>query len=222
MTIAFFDLDKTIFSENSAKLWLKAQWRNNRIRPWQMLNASYWLTKYHLGFTKMDDVIKKSLALFKGEKESSILKETEAFFWSDLCHLYRPGALKAIDEERRRNASICLLTSSYSGLAQLVKHDLQLDFCLATNLEVDHNGFLTGNTIGLPCFGSHKIYYAEGLCSALKTSLNQCSFYTDSASDMPLLNIIGRAIAVNPDPHLRAQARLRNWQIVDWGKAHAK
>lgn len=220
MTIAFFDLDKTILAENSAKLWLKTQWRGRSINFSDMLLASYWLAKYHLGFTKLDDVILKSLSLFEGHSESMVLEQTEDLFFKSLKNLYRPGALTTIKKHRKLNNPVCLLTSSFDGLAKLVQHDLKLDHCLATSLEVDGSGLYTGKTVGLPCFGRNKIAYAQELCNTLKISLQDCTFYTDSATDLPLMNLVGRAVAVNPDPHLRAQALLRKWDIVDWGRPH--
>lgn len=220
MRIAFFDLDKTIIAENSAQLWLKAQWQRRHIKPIQMIHASYMLAKYHLGFALLDTVILKSLALLAGRSQNSVMEETSTFFFSSVKNLYRPGAVAAIEEHRDLGNTICLLTSTVSGLAMLVKRDLKLDYCLCTTLEVDKSGLYTGKTIGLPCFGRHKITYAEELCNQLNTKLKDCIFYTDSASDLPLLNLIGRAVAVNPDPHLRAQARLRKWEIVDWGRPH--
>jgi HAD superfamily hydrolase (TIGR01490 family) len=220
MHIAFFDLDKTIFAENSAKLWLKDLWQRRHIKPIQMVHASYMLAKYHLGFAIIDDVIIKSLALLAGQCQNSMMEETSKFFFSKLKGLYRPGAVEAIKEHRALGNIICLLTSTFDGLAMLVKRDLKLDHCLCTTLEVDQRGNYTGKTVGLPCFGRHKVAYAQELCSKLNISLKDCIFYTDSASDIPLLSLIGHAVAVNPDPHLRAQARIRKWEIVDWGKPH--
>src|SRR5579871_6333760 len=140
MSIAFFDLDKTLIAENSAKLWLRAQWRTRQINLPQMLFASYWLAKYHLGFTKMDEVIDKLLEIIKGEKEREVIKITEAFYDLEIHNLYRPGALLALKRHRELGHKISLLTSSVDGLASLVKRDLDLDHCLCTRLEVDDDG----------------------------------------------------------------------------------
>lgn len=218
MPIAFFDLDKTIIAENSAKLWLKDQWQNREIGLTHMLKASYWLAKYHLGFTKMDDVVRKGLLLIKDENEAQVLAKTKSFFSSTIKNLYRPGALKALEHHRNQGHTLALLTSSFDGLSHLVAQDLSLDHCLCTTLEVNPEGLYTGHTIGPPCFGRDKIIFARDLCYKLSTPLEECWFYTDSATDIPLLNLVSGAVAVNPDPHLRARAQLRKWQIVDWGR----
>lgn len=218
MSIAFFDLDKTIIADNSARLWLKSQWKNGRIKPVQMLIASYWLTKYHLGFTKMEDVIEKSLAMLKGEKESFVLSQTNEFFLSTIKNLYRPGALKTIHHHRKKGHQVALITSSFNGLAELVSDDLELNHCLSTVLETDAQGLYTGKTAGPACFGMNKAVLAKELCQKSKIPLHECSFYTDSASDIFLLNLVGKPVVVNPDPHLRAKAKFKKWQVVDWGR----
>lgn len=218
MPIAFFDLDKTLLADNSAKLWLKTQWRTHQIKLPQMLFASYWLAKYHLGFTKLDAVIEKGLALLEGEEKSYVLKITENFYKSTLKGLYRPGAIEAINRHKKLGHQISLLTSSFDGLSLLVQKDLGLDHCLCTRLEVDSDGLYTGKTVGPPCFGKNKVLFAKELSESLNIPLRNCTFYTDSASDIPLLNLVGRAVAVNPDPHLRARAQMKRWDIVDWGR----
>jgi HAD superfamily hydrolase (TIGR01490 family) len=218
MTIAFFDLDKTVLAQNSAKLWIKSQWQTGQIGLRQMVGASYWLAKYHLGFTKFDEVIVKALSLVKGEVEAEVIAATKIFFTDQIRPLYRPGALKAIEQHRSHGHKIALLTSTFDGLSGLVQNDLGLDYCLCTHLEVDSRGIYTGKTIGPPCFGRHKITFAQKLCEELNVNLADCSFYTDSATDMPLLHLVGNAVAVNPDPHLRARAQVHKWPIVDWGK----
>lgn len=220
MTIAFFDLDKTVLAENSAKLWIKSQWQRGNLSLKEMLFASYWLFKYHAGFTKLNDVVENALGLVRGENEREVLLEAEAFFVREIKNLYRPGALKAIENHRKNGQKIALLTSAFSGLSDLVSKDLALDYCLCTTLEVDQNGIYTGKTVGPPCFGTYKIDFAKKLCDNLNVPLESCAFYTDSASDMPLLKLVGQPVAVNPDPHLRAKAQVYRWPIVDWGRPY--
>jgi HAD superfamily hydrolase (TIGR01490 family) len=181
-----------------------------------MIKASYWLAKYHIGFTNLDDVITQGLSLMQGHHEADVLKEAKDFFKRDIQSLYRKDALEALKRHRESGHTLALLTSCFDGLAELVSMDLGFDHCLCTRLEVDRQGLYTGRAQGHPCFGRHKIAFAQGLCNTLNIELQSCFFYTDSASDLPLLNLVGRPIAVNPDLHLRAWARLKKWDIVDW------
>lgn len=222
MAIAFFDLDKTLIAENSAKLWLRTQWRSGEIKLLAMMQASYWLAKYHLGFTKLDDVILKSLAVIEGENRHIVGMRTKEFYMSTIRHLYRPGALRAIEFHKQQGDIISLLTSSFDELASLVQEELGFEYRLCTMLEIDEYGFYTGKTVGAPCFGRNKLVAAADLCSRLNSTLADAIFYTDSASDLPVMKQVGRAVAVNPDPHLRARAQYYAWEIVDWGLPNLK
>lgn len=222
MSIAFFDLDKTLIAENSASLWLNSQWKAKRIKLFHMLKASYWLARYHAGVTDLDHILEKSLEFIKGQEEKLIDLETKEFYLSTIKNLYRPGALDALKQHKKQGHVTSLLTSSFDGLCLLVQKELQIDHLLCSKLEVDENGFYTGRTIGPMCFGKNKIIFAQNLCEKLNVDLKSCYFYTDSASDMPLLSLVKNAIVVNPDPKLKAAAQLKKWPIVDWGKPNAR
>lgn len=222
MPIAFFDLDKTIIAKNSANLWLKTQWQEGKIDFRNMLKASYWLFKYHLGFTNFDDILEKSLAFVKDREDKKTIEETKIFYELSIKHLYRPGALQAIKEHKKEGHVTSLLTSGFESLAFLVKNELNLDYALCSKLEVNESGLYTGRTVGPMCFGKNKILFAQKLCNELKVDIKSCYFYTDSASDMPLLNLVENPIVVNPDPRLRASAQIKKWPVVDWGKPECK
>ena len=66
------------------------------------------------------------------------------------------------------------------------------------------------------CYGAGKLERAKALLNALGARLDQVAFYTDSITDLPLLEAVGHPIAVNPDARLRRVARQRGWLIEDW------
>ena len=61
-----------------------------------------------------------------------------------------------------------------------------------------------------------KVLLAERYAEALGIPLSESCFYTDSLSDLPMLEAVGRPVAVHPDPRLRRLARQRRWPTVDW------
>ena len=64
-----------------------------------------------------------------------------------------------------------------------------------------------------------KLGYAEAYARARGVSLADCWFYTDSYSDLPVLERIGHPVVVNPDPRLRREAERRGWPVEFWGEA---
>ncbi len=110
-----------------------------------------------------------------------------------------------------------LLTSSSNYMAERVSQDLHFDGVLCNELEVDPDGFHTGRTVGPLCFGPGKLTHALAEAERRHASLSECSFFTDSFSDLSVLEKVGRAVAVNPDRRLERTAKKRGWEIVDWG-----
>ncbi|MBT3222911.1 MAG: HAD-IB family hydrolase, partial [Proteobacteria bacterium] len=67
--IAFFDLDRTLLDCNSARLWLRHEWREGTINVKTALWASYWLLRYSLGSGNIEHAIKAAVAHLEGQDE---------------------------------------------------------------------------------------------------------------------------------------------------------
>jgi len=78
------------------------------------------------------------------------------------------------------------------------------------------DGELTGSFNWPLCYGQGKRERAEALLRSLGARLEQTAFYTDSITDLPLLEAVGHPIVVNPDARLRRAAKRRGWLIEDW------
>jgi phosphoserine phosphatase len=110
-----------------------------------------------------------------------------------------------------------LLTSSSGHLSELVARELLLDAVLCNRFEVDEEGLHTGRPLGEVCFGLGKRFYAQRYADEAGVSLSACVFYTDSYSDLPVMEVVGRPVAVHPDRRLRREALRRGWPVVSWG-----
>lgn len=85
---------------------------------------------------------------------------------------------------------------------------------LSSELEVTRGAF-TGKPSAL-CFGRHKVVLAEAWATRHGVDLAHSYFYSDSFNDLPMLERVGTAIAVNPDARLRRHARRRGWAVQQW------
>jgi HAD superfamily hydrolase (TIGR01490 family) len=219
VTIAFFDLDKTLLAVNSGSLWIRRELELGHITWWQALRASLWLARYHLGFVAVQDVVVRAISHLEGTGEAHLRERTISFYEEQVRSLYRPGALRALEEHRKVGDRLVLLTSSSGYLSELVARDLGLDAVLCNRFEVDAAGLHTGRPLGEVCFGPGKRSYAQAYAAEVGVPLSACSFYTDSYSDLPVMEVVGRPVAVHPDRRLRREARRRGWPVVDWGGA---
>ena len=221
MTVAFFDLDRTLFAVNSGALWVRHELDQGHITRWQAARAAFWLALYSLGLFPIERAIGRALDHVRGSPSEALRARTEAFFNAHLRAGYRPGALSALAEHRRRGDLCVLLTASSSYMAATVSNDLGLDGYLSTELEVDGAGRHTGRFKEL-CFGLGKLRQARAFAQRVGTRLEDCAFYTDSYTDLPVLAVVGRPVAVNPDQRLRREALRRGWEVVDWGEPRVR
>lgn len=219
MHIAFFDLDKTLIAKNSASLWIRSELRGGYVSRRTALRGFAWIAKYHLGAADLEPALRYAVRLMSGQLERDLHERTRLFFEREVRHLYRPGALRALELHRSQGHRLVLLTTSSNYLCQEVCADLGLDDHISNRFEVDENGRYTGSPVEPLCFGPGKVVLAEAYARHLGTTLEQCTFYSDSTSDLPMLEAAGTRVVVNPDQRLRRIARRLGWPIVDWGEA---
>ncbi len=217
MSVAFFDLDKTLLAVNSATLWVRRELALGHLTRLQALRASLWIARYHLGLVSMQDAVIAAIAQLAGTPVQPLLERTIAFYEEQVRPLYRPGALRVLEEHRGAGEKLVLLTSSSGYLSELVARDLRLDAILCNRFEVDSQGRHTGRPMGEVCFGPGKRTHAERYAREVGVPLSACAFYTDSYSDLSVLEVVGRPVAVHPDHRLRREAIRRGWPVVDWG-----
>lgn len=216
--IAFFDFDGTLITVNSAILWVRQEVTVGRMKPWQALQAAAWLAKYQLGFAEIHQSFERAISALAGSAEGELRERTKSFYESRIRSLYRPGALRALEEHRGRGDRLVLLTSAPTYLSELVVGELKLDGMLCNRFEVNAQGIHTGRTVGALCYGIGKLSHAKAFAERGGVGLANCAFYTDSYSDLPVLEAVGRPVAVNPDRRLRRAAVQRGWELVDWGR----
>ncbi len=220
--IAFFDLDKTILSVNSGTLWVRREVALGHLAKRQAFKAMTWLARYHLGFASAEAMVSEAVAQITGTQAAALRERTQRFFTEEVRQTYRPGALQAIEQHRREGRRLVMLTSSTHYLSELVAEELRFDSVLCNRLEVDAQGLHTGLVVGGVCFGPGKLPHAQREAQQAGAALSEAVFYTDSYSDLSVLEAVGEPVAVNPDPRLRRLAHKRNWRIVDWGVPSAK
>lgn len=216
MSIAFFDFDETLIVGNSGNLWIRRELRSGNINRLQALRAAAWMVRYRLGFASMEDALRTAIRSLEGMPEQALRQRTRAFYQEEVRQLYRSGARAAVDHHRALGETCVLLTASSLYLSELVSAELQLDDVLCTRFRV-RDGVHTGELEGELCFGAGKLRYAHEYAQTRGVALSACTFYTDSYSDLPVLEQVGRPLLVNPDRRLRREARSRGWRVVEWG-----
>jgi HAD superfamily hydrolase (TIGR01490 family) len=216
VSIAFFDFDETLIVGNSGNLWIRRELRSGNINRLQALRAASWMVRYRLGFASMEEALRTAIRSLAGTPEQALRQRTRDFYEEEVRQLYRSGARAAVDHHRSLGEACVLLTASSLYLSELVSAELRLDGVLCTRFRV-RDGVHTGESEGEVCFGAAKLRYAQEYAQRRGVSLAACTFYTDSYTDLPVLEGVGRPVVVNPDRRLRREAKSRGWRVVEWG-----
>ena len=213
--IAFFDVDKTILRVNSAALWVQREVRAGNMRRRDAARAAFWLGAYQLGYANIEDLIAEAVRTLKGKRERDVIDRTMEFYREEIAHTVKPAAQVAIDADKRQGDLVFLLTSSSNYLMAPLSDRLQIDGFLA-NRFVAVDGIFTGEAHTPLCFGVGKVAHAQIVADKVGVRLDECAFYTDSASDLPMLEVVREPVAIDPDPWLRRIANRRGWRIERW------
>lgn len=215
-TAAFFDLDRTLIDINSGLLWARYEHQSGNITRLQMLKAGLWTLLYHLSLIDMESAYASAVAHYSGQAEAEMDARTRAWFHEHVAPRLRPGAPRAIKEHREAGHKLVMLTSSswYQGL--VASETWGFDACLANRFSADAEGRLTGEVHQPLCYGPGKVHHAERWAAEHDVDLDGSYFYSDSYSDLPMLERVGNPRIVAPDPRLRRVAKRRGWPVLEW------
>ena len=212
---AFFDLDRTLVACNTGRLFLKDLRRRGEISIGRALRAMGWMARYHLSLLDVDAMASKILSSVRGWSESEFEERCRRLVEDEVLPLLLPAALRTIEKHRTDGHVLAILSMSPTYVTRPIARTLGIDEVISTQLEVE-GGRFTGRVITPACFGAGKVHWAEAMGRQRDVDLGQSWFYTDSYSDLPMLERVGHRVIVNPDPRLRRAARQRGWTVENW------
>lgn len=215
-TAAFFDLDRTLIDVNSGRLYARFEHRNKRITTRQLAESFLWISLYHFSVLNIEKAFAKAVRHYHGMPVSEIDERTREWFEREIAQRLQPGAAEVLARHRELGRPTVILTNSSSYQAKIAAQTWGLDDYIANEFPADEHGLLLGTVRSPICYGPGKVTRAEEWAAANDVDLDRSWFYTDSYSDLPMLERVGHPIVVNPDPRLRRLARRRGWPIEDW------
>jgi HAD superfamily hydrolase (TIGR01490 family) len=211
--VAFFDMDKTILSESSGLLWVDYMRRTGRI-AWRHVFYISWLAlQYQLSVMNYASATARLMPVVAGQGESEVWTICRRWFSEMIVPCVMRSAVQRIEEHRREGHRVVVLSAATVYVVKLLAEYLGLDDnYICTYLEVQ-DGQFTGRVVEPSPYGANKVYWAQKFVADHSTDLTHAYFYTDSHSDLALLERVGHPVAVNPDFRLRRLARRRGWPV---------
>lgn len=216
--LAIFDLDHTLLDGDTDTLWcdylidqglLPASWRvdNQRLQ-----------TQYRQGAISVQDFsdfYARSIAYLPAHH----LLQARADFTQQCCvPRIKPGAPALLASHREQGDTLVLSSATSTFLCTLTGQDLGFEHIIGTELERSAERCFTGRTQGTLNMREGKVarllLWLEAMGkSDTSADLRAATFYSDSINDLPLLQAVGHAVAIDPDPLLREAAAQHQWPI---------
>jgi HAD superfamily hydrolase (TIGR01490 family) len=211
---AFFDVDGTLLSCQSGTLYIGYLRRQGLMARSDQLRIYWAYLTYRLGVLNMRRLAGVLSRWLRDREEREVIEHCRDWYSTEVNRYFRDFVVDKIREHREAGHLIALLTGGTHYLNDLIAAELEVEHVIASRLEVV-DGRFTGNPLGPICYGRGKLGYAEKFASEHGVSLEASFFYSDSITDLPMLERVGEPVAVCPDPRLRYEARQRGWLVLD-------
>ena len=220
-SIALFDLDHTLLAGDSNELWLGFLADRGLIDAAAVLaRQAHYLADYTAGRLDILAYLEFQLEPLAGRSLESLQPLRDAFAATQLAPRIAPGAASLIAHHRAQGQRCAIVSATHRFLAEPSARLLGIDNLICTEAEVV-DGRFTGRIDGEPCFRERKIGHVHRWLARLgldpANALSHAGFYSDSANDLPLLEAVGRPVAVDADARLTDVARERGWPQLSLG-----
>jgi HAD superfamily hydrolase (TIGR01490 family) len=215
MQAAFFDLDKTIIATSSVMALGGSFYREGLISKRTIARGIYAQLVYMLvgaDEQKMERMREAMLALTKGwdhERVREIVRETLDDVITPVIYA---EALELIEEHRNAGRKTVIISSSPIETVEAIGAHLGVDDVIATRARVDEEGKYTGELL-FYAYGPHKAEAIREMAVREGIDLASSYAYSDSITDLPMLELVGNPVVVNPDRELARVAREREWDV---------
>ncbi|WP_395696370.1 HAD family hydrolase [Nocardioides sp.] len=214
-TAAFFDLDKTVIAKSSTLAFSKPFQAGGLISRRAVLRSAYAQFVYLVGGADHDQMEK--MRQFMSQLCAGWDVATVREIVADTLHnvvdpLVYDEAVSLIEEHHLAGRDVVIVSASGAEVVEPIAEMLGADHVIATRMEIE-DGRYTGG-IEYYAYAEEKARAIEELAALRGYVLEDSYGYSDSVTDVPMLESVGHAYAVNPDKELRRTATERGWPVL--------
>lgn len=214
---AFFDLDKTIISKSSTLAFGPSFYRHGLITRAQATRtaAGHLLFRFSgAGHRRMERIKSQASALCRGWPAERVTDIVARHLDQIILPYVYADAHRLIGRHRRDGTDVIIVSSSGQEMVHPIGRWLGATDVIATRMALA-DGRYTGE-MEFWAYGEAKAVKARELAAVRGYRLAGCYAYSDSVTDLPLLEVVGHPHAVNPDRMLRKIARRRGWPVLQF------
>ncbi len=216
---AFFDVDNTLMRGASIYHFARGLAARKMFGPRDLARLTWSQLAFRLRGAENADHIdaarEAALAFVAGHRIDDVVQLGEEIYDDTMADRIWEGARELTQQHLQAGQRVWLVTATPVELANILASRLGLTGALGTVAETA-DGVYTGRLVGGLLHGQAKAAAITALAEREGLDLARCSAYSDSANDLPMLELVGHPSAVNPDSGLLRQARDRNWPVHEF------
>jgi HAD superfamily hydrolase (TIGR01490 family) len=225
MEAAFFDLDKTLLPGASLFPLAREMYRQDYLRIHHLARLAADQITYRAVGAEAEGRMKRareiSLEAIRGRTPEEMADLARAVAQEELVPRLYPQAVELLNRHKRAGRNVFICSSSPEGYLYFLAHELGIDGVVGTRAEV-RDGVFTGALDGPMCHREEKARRVQEVAAHRGIDLSRSFAYSDSINDLPLFELVGEPVAMNPDRKLASLARRRGWQILDFRVARRR
>ncbi|MGO4203959.1 HAD-IB family hydrolase [Rhodococcus sp. TAF43] len=216
-TLAAFDLDGTLITGYSATVVYRDRLRRFDISIAELLRTTGAAFDTQFRGADVGRLMEIAVTGLAGRREDELREWSQRLFRQQIAAMIFPDVRRLLDAHRRAGHRIVMATSATTYQAQYVAEDLGIDDVLCSRPEVV-DGMLTGALTGPALWGPAKAKALRDFANEVGAPLSEAFAYSNGVEDVPMLDSVGRPVALNPDRKLAGLARTEGWLSVNLPK----
>lgn len=217
---AFFDLDKTVIARASM-LALGARFFQEGLITRRTILRSLWAQAIYryLGANekRLQRLQEAVLALTQGWEQSTVVRISSEAIGEIITPLIYREAMDLIDLHHLAGRKVFLVSASPVEVVGPLASMLGVDGFIGSRSRVDSEGRYTGE-LDFYAYGPYKVEAIRDVAAQEGIDLAESYAYSDSYTDLPMLELVGHPVAVNPDRVLARIAKERGWEIAEFAE----
>jgi HAD superfamily hydrolase (TIGR01490 family) len=217
---AFFDLDKTILAKSSSLAFARPFYKGGLIGRADVLKSAYAQFSYVASGADHDqlETMRHYMSeLVKGWDVDTVKQIVGETLDEIVDPMVYEEAVDLIEEHKEAGRDVIIISSSGTEVVEPIGERLGVDRAIGTQVAIDETGHYTGEIV-FYAYGEGKAEAMRALAEENDYDLADCYAYTDSMTDLPMLECVGHPVCVNPDAPLRRLAVERGWPVVDFAR----
>jgi len=216
---AFFDVDNTLIQGSSLILLAQGLFKKRFITLSELAPALRKQIRYRVsGSENADDIAEgreQALAVVKGKSVAELKQACREIVDNRMLEKSYADTIELAAMHLAAGQQVWLVSATPVQIGQALAETLGFTGALGTVAE-EKDGKFTGRLVGDILHGPGKKHAVAALAALQQLDLSKCTAYSDSINDLPMLEMVGSPVAINPDRALRKHAKAQGWAVRDY------